>query len=95
MHFARCADSKCSSPSCQWMKGLILHSHECEQKLKGQCHDCQKAVAICIMHSTKCEEGSNCPVHFCQSVKAELNSAKRLTLGQKIRLAHFYQKYME
>eukprot|EP00093_Oithona_nana_P012379 12379.XXX_191838_192268_1 [CDS] Oithona nana genome sequencing. len=68
MHFARCSDSKCASSSCQWMKGLILHSHECEQKSKGQCHDCQKAVAICILHSTKCEE-SNCPIHFCFNVK--------------------------
>ena len=92
MHFARCSDSKCASSSCQWMKGLILHSHECEQKSKGQCHDCQKAVAICILHSTKCEE-SNCPIHFCYNVKNTLriNFGKRLTLGQKISLAHFYQ----
>ena len=95
LHYSRCCDTECISTNCLWAKSSILHSYFCHLKLDEHCHDCQKAVAICIMHTIKCEE-SNCPVYFCTRVKIHIHEkiGKKLTLGQKIRLSHFYQEYL-
>ena len=74
VHACNCRiGNNCQFRSCNKMKRVAAHTHQCQRKSNGGCPICKQLIALCCYHAKTCDK-SNCLVHFCQDIKAKLRA---------------------